>query len=114
MDRDRFIARTNIRRFCDRLRTEADLKTRLLLQNLLLEEEDKLGHDLELIAGLERTIASFDALIQTQTDLVIAFEQGGSASLTEAKNFLDGLIQSQALYKEYRRRMVNSVSIKPL
>jgi hypothetical protein len=108
---DRFIARANIRHFGDRLRSEADLQIRHRLQKLLLEEEDKLGQDLELIADVERTIASFDGLIQTQTALIITFEQDGSDGLAGARRFLDGLVQSQALYKDYHRRLVNPARI---
>jgi hypothetical protein len=108
---DHFIARANIRHFGDRLRSEANPGVRFRLQKLLVEEEDKLGQDLELIAEVERTITGFDALIETQSSLVATFERGRSDSLAGARSFLDGLVQSQTLYKDYHRRLVNAVRI---
>jgi len=105
---DPFIARMNVKNFTNRLRTEADPGIRARLHRLLLEEEDRLGRDLELLIDLERTIAGFDTAIQTQTELVASFEQGESDSLAGARRFLDGLVQSRTLCKDYHRRLVNS------
>jgi len=110
---DPFIARANVRHFGDRLRSETDGKVRSRLQKLLIEEEDKLGRDLELIVEVERTIASFDTLVRTQTALVITFERDGDDSLAGARSFLDGLVQSQTLYRDYHRRLVKAVGLSP-
>ena len=110
---DRFIARANMRHFGDRLRSETDAELRARLQKLLIEEEDRLGQDLELIADVERMIASFDALIDTQASLVATFN-GRDDGVAGARKFLDGLIESRTMYKDYHRRLVNGVRIRPL
>ncbi len=108
---DRFIAQENIRHFSDRLRYEVDLDKRSSLQKLLVDEEDKLGSDLELIAEVDRFIASFESLIQTQSALVAALERDGDDRAPPARSLLDGLAQSQTLYKEYRHKIVHAVRI---
>jgi hypothetical protein len=108
---DRFIARANIRHFGDRLRKESDGELRCRLQKLLIEEEDKLGRDLELLADVERTIASFDALIHAQAAVVAALNGHEGDGLAKARTFLDGLVETHTLYKEYHRRLAGSVRI---
>lgn len=110
---DRFIARANLRHFGDRLRSETDGQMRARLQKLLVEEEDKLGQDLELIADLERAIASFDGLIKSQSSLVATFKGHEGRDLDGARRFLDGLVESRTLYKEYHRRLVACIRIHP-
>lgn len=109
---DRFIARANIRHFGDRLRSETDLGTRYRLQKLLVEEEDKLGQDLELIGEVERTISALDASIQSQASLVATFNGCEGDGFTKARSFLDGLVETHTLYKDYYRRLVNGVSAR--
>ena len=54
---DRFIARENIRHFRDMLLSDVDPEVRSRVRQLLVEEEDKLGKNLELLADIERHIA---------------------------------------------------------
>jgi hypothetical protein len=108
---DRFIARANVRHFSDRLRTESDGELRCRLQKLLIEEEDRLGRDLELLADVERTIASFDALIHAQAAVVATFDGREGDDFAKARTFLDGLVETRTLYKEYHRRLAGAARI---
>ena len=109
MDWDRFIARTNIKSHSARLMTEADADVRRRLHSLLVEELDRLGADLEFIVEIERTISTFDALIETQRKLVMTLERHGLDGDRRAKVLLDGLVESQAVYRSYRRRAARSL-----
>lgn len=106
---DRFVGRANIRHFGDRLRSETDSAMRCRLQKLLIEEEDKLGQDLELIADVERTILALDGSIQTQASLVAAFNGREGDGFAKARGFLNGLIETHTLYKDYHRRLVGAL-----
>lgn len=102
---NRFIARENIRHFRDRLRSELDSLTRSRLHHLLVEEMDKLGLDLELLAEVERAIKNFSALIETQEALVAVLERDGHRDAARDRALLDGLKQTQILHKMYHNRM---------
>jgi hypothetical protein len=108
---DRFIARANVRHFGDRLRTESDGELRCRLQKLLIEEEDKLGRDLQLLADVERTIASFDVLIHAQAAVVATFDGREGDDFAKARTFLDGLVETHTLYKDYHRRLAGAARI---
>ncbi len=105
---DSFIARANIRHFGDRLRTEPDGEMRCRLQKLLIEEEDKLGQDLEVIVEVERTIAGLDVLIENQAAIVAKFNGREDDDCKRSKRFLDGLVETHTLYKGYHRRLVGA------
>ena len=103
---DRFIAQANIRYLRDRLASEADQDARARVQRLLIEEEDKLGADLELLADLDRHIADGDDRIHDQRARVAAMERNGHNGLGHAQALLDGLIEGQLLSVAYRRRIL--------
>jgi hypothetical protein len=105
---DRFIARENIKHFRDRLRSETNPDTRTLLETLLLQEKDKLGRDGALLAEVERAIANFDAIIETQKKLVVTLKQNGHDGVAQAQSLLDGLMNSQSLYREYQQKMLQA------
>jgi len=105
---DRFVARENIKHFRDRLRSEANPSTRTLLERLLVEEEDKLAVDTALLAEVERAIANFDALIETQKRAVAVSKQNGHDGLAREQALLDGLMQSQILHREYHQKMLKA------
>jgi hypothetical protein len=73
---DRCIEKRNVRHLRGRLFSELEPHTRSCVERLLVEEENKLGADLELIAEVERVIANFDALIVAQQALAAASERG--------------------------------------
>ena len=55
---DKFVARENIRHFWERLETETNPTTRSLLHELLVQEEDKLGHNSEALQQIDNHIAT--------------------------------------------------------
>jgi hypothetical protein len=103
---DRCIARQNVRHLRGRLFSELDPRTRSRVERLLVEEENKLGADLELIAEVERAIANFDALIIAQLTLVAALERQGHECDARDRSLLEGLRQSQRLHKEYHQSLL--------
>jgi hypothetical protein len=107
---DRYKARENIRLFRDRLSQEVNPETRALLHKLLLEEEDKLGADLETLADVQQHIADGSRRIERQRALVATMERDGHKGLDHAKALLDGLLQSQLLHKYYHKRIQLKIS----
>jgi hypothetical protein len=55
----------------------------------LLEEEDKLGSDLELLDEMRKTITNLNALIETQRTFVAVLEKNDEYS-PRARALLDG------------------------
>jgi two-component system CheB/CheR fusion protein len=79
------------------------------LHQLLVEEEDKLAHDLELLANVEQPIKNFRALTETQRMFVAILESNGNdGGAVTARALLNGLEQSQALHTEHRQRILAS------
>ena len=106
---DRFIARENIRHLRTRLWSEDDAATRTCLQRLLIEEEDKLGASLELLADIERHIDDGHQRIARQRVLVASMQRDGHAGLTLANSVLDTMIDTQGLHERYRVRVLADV-----
>jgi hypothetical protein len=73
---DKFVARENIRHFHDRLETETDPTARSLLHRLLVQEEDKLGHNCEALREIENHIARVKEHVKRQQ----ALENGSDTS----------------------------------
>jgi hypothetical protein len=63
---DRSAARENIKSFSNRLKSELHPNVRAHVQKLLLQEERRLGADVDFLSELEETIIRFNALIETQ------------------------------------------------
>jgi hypothetical protein len=103
---DRFIARENIKHFQDRLRVEIDPDMRSGLNKLLVVEEDKLGADFELLANVERHIADGNRRIKRQRAIVTDMQRDGHNGVVQARVLLEGLLESQLLFKNYRRRIL--------
>jgi hypothetical protein len=103
---DRCVEKRNVRHLRGRLFSELEPHTRSCVERLLVEEENKLGADLELIAEVERAIANFDALIVTQQALVAALERPGHECDARDRGLLDGMRQSQRLHKEYHQSLL--------
>ena len=75
------------------------------MHQLLVEEEDKLAHDLELLANVKQPIKNLRALTETQRMFVAILESNGNdGGAVTARALLNGLEQSQALHTEYRQR----------
>lgn len=74
---DKFVAQENIRHFRDRLETETDPRARSLLHRLLVQEEDKLGHDTEALREIEHHIARAKDHVTRQQALAASLERDG-------------------------------------
>jgi hypothetical protein len=103
---DRYIARENIRHFRERLCVETDSGLRSRLLSLLIEEENKLGADLELLTDVERHISDGHHRIERQRAIIITMERDGHSDLAQARGLLECLIESQLLFKDYRQRIL--------
>jgi hypothetical protein len=101
----RIIAKLNVENYCARLRTEADLATASTLHNLLIEEEDKLGFDLEQLERIESEIADGRGRVQRQLSLIEELEINGYDA-NSAKAFLSNLCKTLLIYEQYRRTWV--------
>ena len=102
---DHFAKRENIKLLSSRLKSQLHPNVRSRMQKLLVEEENKLGADLQFLAELEQTIISFEALIETQKKLVATLEQGGS-DVTRELTTLNGLRATHALCQMYRQKII--------
>jgi len=101
---DHFAQRENIKLISSRLESELHANVRSQLHKLLLEEERRLGADLEFLAELEQTIISFDALIDTQERLVTMLELNGDGERQRA--ILNGFRKTRELCQRYRQKIV--------
>src|SRR5215467_13037231 len=85
----RSVTRANINHFRDRLRSETDAASRSILQNLLVQEEDKLAADFALLDDLSREIVKCHQWIERQRGLVGTLERDGRDATT-ASALLNG------------------------
>jgi hypothetical protein len=106
---DPFIARANIKHFHDILLTDLRPEERARVQRLLVEEEDKLGKNLELLADIEKHIADAAGRIRQQQSLVATMRGNGHNGLARAQAFLDGMLESQNLTMNYRRIVAKEI-----
>ena len=109
---DRFIARENVKHFRNRLDTELDPDVRSKVRRLLIEEEDKLGASLELLADIDRHIEAGHRRVERQQLLVTTMERDGHASATQARCLLDGLLESLELHQQYRHQTWSIVRLR--
>ena len=109
---DRFVARSNINHFRDRLRSETDAALRSHLQKLLVEEEDKLAADLALLADLAREIVKCQQWIERQRLRIEDLERDGHDA-TAAIALLNGVTETLMIHQEYRRRVVARLEQNP-
>ncbi|WP_068013293.1 hypothetical protein [Rhodoplanes sp. Z2-YC6860] len=106
---DRFIARENIKHFQEVLLSDIRPEERARIQGLLIEEEDKFGKNLELLAHIERHIADGARRIQQQMAIVRTMRINSHSGLDRAQAFLDGMLESQNLHMDYRHRVVKEI-----
>jgi|SRR5262245_39343178 len=74
---DKFVARENIRHFFDRLERETDPTARSLLHGLLVQEEDKLGHNCETLREIENHITHAREHVARQQAFLASIERNG-------------------------------------
>jgi hypothetical protein len=101
-----FMAKVNAEHYRVRLRTEHDDRVRTLLHDLLLEEEKKLGNDIEQLAYVDNEIAELWTWIgrqQLRADQV-------SEDAAHAKTLLGMLYKTMSLYQKYRGILTTSIS----
>src|SRR5262249_15425650 len=94
-----------IKHLGSRLKSYLHPNVRSHLQKLLIKEEDKLAADLEFLAEVERMIANFEALIETQSRLVETLETNGLESGRERAT-LDGLRTTHVSCQMYRQKIL--------
>jgi hypothetical protein len=99
---DHFVARENFKCLTTRLKSNLHQNTRSHLQKLLLEEESKLGADLEFLAEIDKTISNFEALIETQEKFVTIFNGNDGREMYT----LRGLRKTRDLYQMYRKKII--------
>jgi hypothetical protein len=102
---DQFIARENIRHFCDRLETETDSKTRSLLHGLLIKEEDKLARRSETLREIDKLIAQVTACVNRQQALLISRQRDGHDT-TEVVALLNSYSQTLFTFENQRRKVI--------
>jgi hypothetical protein len=106
---DRFIAQENIKHLRNRLWSEGEPGLRSSLQKLLVEEEDKFGANVEMLADLDRHIDDGNHRIARQRVLVATMRRDGNAGLGLASNVLDTMIETQGLHERYRVQVLAAV-----
>jgi ATP/maltotriose-dependent transcriptional regulator MalT len=105
MYHDKSAARESIASYRARLQSETDPAKLATLLKLLLDEEDKLGISLEHLADIEQEIGKGSKRIEHQRFIIETLERSGQ-SATVAKNLLESLTQTQALYSCYGNRLL--------
>jgi hypothetical protein len=100
----RFVCEGNVAHFRDRLKYEASPPRRIVLLDLLIAEEDKLGLDLEQLASVEREIARCKDLIVRQGRLIGELQEGGHGT-AQADALLETLTETLAVHETHRGRI---------
>ena len=106
---DKFVARENIRRLRVELASDPDPNKRSALAKLLVEEEDRLGADLELLADLDGQIRRGREAIARQIAIVAAMEGGGHSGVGQARALLAALAEGQELHERYRQKVLIAI-----
>lgn len=102
---DKFVARENIRHFCVRLETETDATVRFLLHRLLVQEEDKLGHNSEALREIENHVARAKGHVNRQRALVASIEHNGHDA-TQALVLLKAYSEILLAYENQREKIL--------
>lgn len=106
---DKFVARENIRHFCDRLRTETDPTTRSLLQRLLVQEEDKFGYNSEALHEIENYIARAKGHVNRQLAVVASIPHDGRNNTTQALILLNAYNEILVAYENQREKILTKL-----
>ena len=107
-DLAQFVGDLNVSRFLDKLRVERNPDLRASLRRLLLEEEDKLGSNLERLGSVQHHIAEGRRRITRQKVLIERLEAKGH-DVKVAEGTLHNLIEIQEIFEQYRRTILNAV-----
>jgi hypothetical protein len=107
-DMAQFVGHLNIERFLDRLHFERDPAVLASLRRLLLEEEDKLGFNLERLGRVQRYIAESRDRITRQKALIERLVAKGD-DVRFAEGTLRNLVEIQRIYEQYRQVIVDAM-----
>jgi DNA-binding CsgD family transcriptional regulator len=110
---DIFTGKHNLEHFANRLGVESDPARRETMLRLIVEEEDKLGFGLEQLEIAEDRIAAGNKRIAMQRAVVARLGNGGSDTRL-AKDVLATLVKAQALFEDYRQKILRQLNGSPL
>jgi|SRR5579871_4427023 len=102
---DKFVARENIQHFCDRLKTETDATVRVQLHRLMVEEEDKLGHNSEALQQIDGHIAVTKVHVERQQVLIASIERDGRNS-DHVKGLLEAYSETLRAFENQRKKIL--------
>ncbi len=100
-----FVVKENIIRFRAQLNGETDPAVRAALHKLLVEEEHKLGINLEHLADIDREISEGRKRIARQRAMVERLD-GDGRDAGPAKALLGSFMETQAMYVRHRQRLM--------
>ncbi len=103
---DKFVARENIRHFHDRLETETDPTARSILHRLLVQEEDKLGHNSEALHEIENHIARAKEHVNRQQAQILSIEGDGRDTTPELVLLLHAYSEILLAYENHREKIL--------
>jgi hypothetical protein len=101
---DKFVARENIRHFRDRLETETDPTARSLLHRLLVQEEDKLGHNYETLREIENHITRAKEHVARQQAFLASIERNGHDT-SQALALLNAYSETLLAFQNLREKI---------
>ena len=104
---DRFVHDQNLIRFVDALEHESNPARRDLLQQLLLEEENRFGGRREKLEQANVQILRGRERVRRQRELVARLTSDG-ANLEPAQQVLMNMLLTQSLFEAYRDILLRS------
>ncbi len=104
----RSICRVTRVHFCDRLEAETDAAARSLLHRLLVQEEDKLGHNSEALGEIENHIARAKGHVNRQQALLASSQRDGHDT-TQALVLLNAYGEILLAYENQREKILIKV-----
>jgi hypothetical protein len=102
---DKFIARENIRHFGEQLETETDPAIRSFLRRLLVQEEEKLGHDSEALREVENHIARAKGHVNRQ-QVLLASTEGDGHDTSQALVLLNAYSEILLAFENQREKIL--------
>lgn len=105
---NRFVTWQNIAHFADQLLREPGEERRRILRCLLIEEESRLGVDIDRLEIAERKIKETTARIERQMEVVRRLRAAGQESAS-AEQLLRNLISLKGLFKDFRKRAAEAL-----
>ena len=109
----KFVGDHNFARFADKLQWELDPAKRKMLHSLLVEEERRLGFNLEQLDKAERRVSDGEARIARQEALIGDLRAAGH-DIRKAECLLDNLIEVQEMFTTYHRLILDTVNLSRL